>query len=81
MQKYKQKHVMYFLMCFLMHVFGTITGEITTEYLTPRYYWLVTGVMQLFMMDRSKKEDMEQSTPNSVGTVSLGPGERMEECW
>ncbi len=35
---------MYFLMCFLVHVFGTITGKITTVYLTPRYYWLVTGV-------------------------------------
>ncbi len=35
---------MYFLMCFLVRVFGTITGKITTEYLTPRYYRPVTGV-------------------------------------
>ncbi len=35
---------MYFLMCFLVRVFGTITGKITTEYLTPGYYRLVTGV-------------------------------------
>ncbi len=37
---------MYFLMCFLVHVFGTITGKITTEYLTPGYYRPVTGVIQ-----------------------------------
>ncbi len=36
---------MYFLMCFLMRVFGTITGKITTEYLTPGYYQPVTGVL------------------------------------
>ncbi len=35
---------MYFLMCFLVRVFGTITGKITTEYLTPGYYRPVTGV-------------------------------------
>ncbi len=37
---------MYFLMCFLVRVFGTITGKITTEYLTPGYYRPVTGVHQ-----------------------------------
>ncbi len=36
---------MYFLMCFLVRVFGTITGKITTEYLTPGYYRPVTGVI------------------------------------
>ncbi len=41
---------MYFLMCFLMRVFGTITGKITTEYLTPGYYWPVTGVPSLTNM-------------------------------
>ncbi len=35
---------MYFLMCFLVRVFGTITGKITTEYLTAGYYRPVTGV-------------------------------------
>ncbi len=38
---------MYFLMCFLVRVFGTITGKITTEYLTPGYYRPVTGVLCL----------------------------------
>ncbi len=35
---------MYFLMCFLVRVFRTITGKINTEYLTPGYYRPVTGV-------------------------------------
>ncbi len=35
---------MYFLMCFLVRVFETITGKITTEYLTPGYYRPATGV-------------------------------------
>ncbi len=39
---------MYFLMCFLVRVFGTITGKITTEYLTPGYYRPVTGVYIMF---------------------------------
>ncbi len=44
MQKYKQKHGMYFLICFLVRVFGTIADNFTTEYLTPGYYRPVTGV-------------------------------------
>ncbi len=35
---------MYFLMCFLVCVFGTNTVKITTQYLTPGYYRPVTGV-------------------------------------
>ncbi|PBK93711.1 hypothetical protein ARMGADRAFT_133381 [Armillaria gallica] len=38
---------MYFLMCFLVRVFVTITGKITTEYLTPGYHRPVTGVLAL----------------------------------
>ncbi len=36
---------MYFLMCFLVRVFGINTGKIITEYLTPGYYRPVTGVI------------------------------------
>ncbi len=41
---------MYFLMCFLVRVFETITGKITTEYLTPGYYRLATGVLCHFFI-------------------------------
>ncbi len=58
---------MYFLMCFLVRVFGTITGKITTEYLTPGYYRPVTGVSilrdphSLYSMDRFFSDAMSST--------------------